>query len=237
MLFNLSRARLLTVGPEAISPKNQPDGTPSFGVRRGYVDAALNGEHPTFEWMHKDSNGRRIPCEVRFSRLPSDDRRLIRVSVTDIEDRKRNEAIAHAQNKVLEMIAASTPYDRTLRAICRFVEKIGPDFKAAVMHFDGNSQTLSVEQAPSLTEQFKLCLDFVDVAPDSLTCGSAAYHRQDRITTDIDSDPGWTAARAEAANHDIKAAWSFLVFGATFIVMRPVHQQRMNLTNSIAWPA
>ena len=214
MLFNLSRARLLTVGPEAISPKNQPDGTPSFGVRRGYVDAALNGEHPTFEWMHKDSNGRRIPCEVRFSRLPSDDRRLIRVSVTDIEDRKRNEAIAHAQNKVLEMIAASTPYDRTLRAICRFVEKIGPDFKAAVMHFDGNSQTLSVEQAPSLTEQFKLCLDFVDVAPDSLTCGSAAYHRQDRITTDIDSDPGWTAARAEAANHDIKAAWSFLVFGA-----------------------
>ena len=75
-LFNLSRARLLTVGPEAISPKNQPDGTPSFGVRRGYIDAALNGEHPTFEWMHKDSNGRRIPCEVRFSRLPSDDRRL-----------------------------------------------------------------------------------------------------------------------------------------------------------------
>mgnify|MGYP001818682072 CR=1 FL=1 len=213
-LFNLSRARLLSVGPEAISPKNQPDGTPSFGVRRGYVDAALSGEHPTFEWMHKDSNGRRIPCEVRFSRLPSDDRRLIRVSVTDIEGRKRNEALAHAQNKVLEMIAASKPYDRTLRAICRFVERIGPDFKAAVMHFDTNRQTLSVEQAPSLPEQFKLCLDFVDVAPDSLTCGSAAYHRQDRITTDIDADPFWTSARTEAAKHDIKAAWSFPVFGA-----------------------
>jgi len=213
-LFNLSRARLLTVGPEAISPKNQPDGTPSFGVRRGYVDAALNGEHPTFEWMHKDSNGRRIPCEVRFSRLPSDEQHLIRVSITDIEERKRNEALAHAQNKVLEMIAASKPYDRTLRAICRFVERIGPDFKAAVMHFDANRQTLSVEQAPSLPEQFKLCLDFVDVAPDSLTCGSAAYHRQDRITTDIDSDPFWTSARTEAAKHDIKAAWSFPVFGA-----------------------
>ena len=213
-LFNLSRARLLTVGPEAISPKNQPDGTPSFGVRRGYIDAALNGEHPTFEWMHKDSNGRRIPCEVRFSRLPSDDRRLIRVSITDIEERKLNEALSHAQNKVLEMIAASAPYDRTLRAICRFVEQIGPDFKAAVMHFDSNSQTLSVEQAPGLPEQFKLCLDFVDVAPDSLTCGSAAYNRQDRITVDIDSDPGWARASAEAAKHGIKAAWSFLVFGA-----------------------
>ncbi|MCG8368880.1 MAG: PAS domain S-box protein, partial [Proteobacteria bacterium] len=122
-LFNLSRARLLSAGPEAISPETQPDGTPSFGVRRGYVDAALNGEHPIFEWLHKDSNGRRIPCEVRFSRLPSDDRRLIRVSITDIGERKRNEALAHAQNKVLEMIAAGTPVDRTLRAICRFVEK------------------------------------------------------------------------------------------------------------------
>ncbi|MGB5245762.1 MAG: PAS domain-containing protein, partial [Woeseia sp.] len=40
-LFNLPRARLLSVGPEAISPKMQPDGTPSFGVRRGYVDRAL----------------------------------------------------------------------------------------------------------------------------------------------------------------------------------------------------
>ena len=34
-LFNLARKRLLSVGPEAISPKMQPDGTPSFGVRRG----------------------------------------------------------------------------------------------------------------------------------------------------------------------------------------------------------
>ena len=102
-LFNLSRSRLMTVGPEAISPKTQPDGTPSFGVRRGYVDAALNGEHPTFEWMHQDSSGRRIPCEVRFSRLPSDEQRLLRVSITDIEERKRDEALSNAQNKVLEL--------------------------------------------------------------------------------------------------------------------------------------
>jgi PAS domain S-box-containing protein len=121
MLFNLSRARLLTIGPEAISPKMQPDGTPSFGVRRGYIDTALNGGHPTFEWMHKDSKGKQIPCEVRFSRLPAGKRRLVRVSITDITERKRAEGVAFAQNKILEMIASSTPHDRTLRAICRFV--------------------------------------------------------------------------------------------------------------------
>lgn len=213
-LFNLSRSRLLKVGPEAISPDRQPDGTPSFGVRRGYVDAALNGEHRTFEWMHQDSSGRRIPCEVRFSKMPSDEQRLLRVSITDIEERKRDEALAHAQNKVLEMIAASTPHDRTLRAICRFVEKIGTGFTAVVMDLDRKSQTLSVAQAPSLPEALKVRLDFVKVAADSLTCGSAVYHMQDRITADINKDKAWKAISKDAAKHELQAVWSFLIFGA-----------------------
>jgi len=187
-LFNLSRARLLKIGPEAISPKTQPDGTPSFGVPRGYIDRVFQGEQPVFEWMHKDSTGRHFPCEVRFSQLPSDEKRLIRVSITDISERKREESLAYAQNKVLEMIAASTPFDRTLRAICRFVEKLDDDFKAAIMLLDAKTQTLSVEQAPSLSDKFKLCLDFIKVHPDSLTCGSAAFQVQDGITTSIEQD-------------------------------------------------
>jgi PAS domain S-box-containing protein len=135
-LFNLSRTRLLTIGPEAISPKMQPDGTPSFGIRRGLVDRALRGEHPIFEWMHKDSTGREFPCEVRFSRMPSSSRQLLRVSITNIEDRKRNEMLTFAQNKILEMIASSSPCDQTLRAICRFVERISNGLRAAVMVLD-----------------------------------------------------------------------------------------------------
>ena len=213
-LFNLSRARLMTVGPEAISPKTQPDGTPSFGIRRGFIDRVFQGEHPTFEWMHQDSNGKEIPCEVRFSQLPSDDRRLVRVSITDITERKREEALSYAQNKVLEMIAASTPHDRTLRSICRFVEKLGGGFKTAIMLLDIKQQTLSVEQAPSLPEKFKLGLDFIKVDPESLTCGSAVYHTQDRITTSIATDAAWEGNRKVAKDHDIKAAWSFLIYGA-----------------------
>ncbi len=213
LLFNLSRARLLTVGPEAISPKMQPDGTPSFGVRRGFIDQALAGEHPTFEWLHKDSTGKELPCEVRFSRMPSDERRLIRVSITDITERKREEELSFAQNKVLEMIAAGTPYDRTLRAICRFVEKIDGRFKAAVMQLDVKNQCLSVEQAPSLPDPFKLCLDFTKVGADSITCGAAVHHAQDRITISIQDNASWSAARRRAAEYRIHAAWSFLVCG------------------------
>ena len=213
-LFNLSRARLLSVGPEAISPKMQPDGTPSFGVRRGHVDRALEGGHPSFEWTHKDSTGKKFPCEVRFSRMPSNDKKLIRASITDIAERKRNESLAHAQNKILEMIASSTPHDRTLRSICRFVERIGDGFKTAIMVLDRDNKTLSVEQAPSLAEQFKLCLDFVKVDADSLTCGSAVYHGKDRIAADIAHEIGWGPHISRLEEHNIGAVWSFLVCGA-----------------------
>ncbi len=214
ILFNLSRARLLSIGPEAISPAVQPDGTPSFGVRRGFIDRALEGGHPSFEWMHQDSDGREFPCEVRFSRLPSDHQRLIRVSISDIAERKREEALAYAQNKVLEMIASSTPHDRTLRAICRFVEKLGNDFKAAIMLLDDKNQTLSVAEAPSLDNRFRLCLDFIRVGAESPTCGSAVFHDQDRITQNIGSEAGWDGKQEVAASLGIKAVWSFLVHGA-----------------------
>ena len=212
-LFNLARKRLLSVGPEAISPKMQPDGTPSFGIRRGYIERALNGEHPIFEWMHKDALGNEIPCEVRFSRLPDEERKLIRVSITDIKERKRNEEISFAQNKILEMIASSTPFDRTLRSICRCTEKISSGMRAAVMLLDIKNQMLSVEQAPSLPEKFKLLLDFVKVDASSITCGAAIFAASNKITADISKDEGWASLKKQAAQYALAACWSFPVYG------------------------
>ncbi|MGI9221582.1 MAG: EAL domain-containing protein [Woeseiaceae bacterium] len=212
-LFNLSRQRLLSIGPKDISPEKQPDGLPSFGVERGYVDEALAGGHPTFEWMHQDSRGKEIPCEVRFSRLPSAESRLIRASITNIEDRKRNESITFAQNKILEMIAASTPYERTLRAICRCVERIDDDFRAAVMHLGPQARTLSLAQAPSLPEPFKLALDFVSVADSGPTCAVAVASGEDQFTADIANAPGWRSVARKAAEYEIAGAWSFLLVG------------------------
>ncbi len=211
-LFNLSRARLLSVGPEAISPRMQPDGTPSFGVRRGYVDRALNGEHPTFEWLHRDAQGREIPCEVRFSRLPAGNRRLIRVSITDITERKRNEELAYAQNKILEMIAGNMPLDRTLRSICRCSERITRGMRTAVMLLDPQQRTLSVEEGPSLPDAFRVELDRVRVAEDSLACGVAAKRGREAIVADIAADPAWAAWGKAAATQGLRACWSFPLF-------------------------
>ncbi|MDH4049886.1 MAG: PAS domain S-box protein, partial [Gammaproteobacteria bacterium] len=213
-LFNMSRARLLSVGPKAISPRMQPDGTPSFGIRRGHIDKALAGGHPIFEWMHKDANGKEIPCEVRFSRLPDAERKLIRVSISNIEDRKRNEDFAFAQNKILEMIAASSPLDRTLKSICQCIDRMGGGMRAAVMKLDVRNQTLSVEQAPGLPEPFKLALDFIRVDENAIACGAAVFANREKIVADISGDPAWARLHGVAAKYNVAAAWSFPLHGA-----------------------
>nr|MDJ0906993.1 PAS domain S-box protein [Woeseiaceae bacterium] len=213
-LFNLSRKRLLTIGPESVSPENQPDGTPSFGIARGYIERALAGEHMHFEWMHQDSAGEEIPCEVRLTRLPHGDSYLIRASITDIGDRKKAEMLAFAQNKILEMIAASVPHERTLRTVCRTVEKIDSNFRAAIMQVGPRGRTLNVVEAPSLPEPFKLLLNFIEVGDASITCGAAVAHGEDQFTASIENDAAWQTYRNEAQAHDVAAAWSFLVKGA-----------------------
>lgn len=213
-LFNLSRARLLSVGPQALSPKMQPDGQPSFGIKRGLIDKALNGGHPIFEWLHMDANGREFPCEVRFSCLPARGRKLIRVSITDITERKRNDELAFAQNKILEMIASSAPFDRTLRSICRCVEKIGDGLRAAIMGRDAGDETLSVLQAPGLSEKLRARLVHVPVAQGGLPCGAAAHAAREKIVECLADDGPSAPLHAAAAAQGLESVWSFPVFGA-----------------------
>ena len=212
-LFNLSHARLLNIGPEDISPLRQPDGKPSFGVRRGHIARALEGEHPVFEWMHKDSAGREIPCEVRFSRLPASDRKLIRVSITDIAERKRNEEFTFSQNKILEMIATNRSFERVLKAICWCTEKISGDMRVAIMRLEVKNQVLNVEQAPSLPEGFRLALDFIKVDPGSRACGAAVFHNKAKFVVDIGNDKAWAEHKTLAEEHAIKGGWSFPLHG------------------------
>lgn len=87
-LFGYRREELLNRRPFELSPERQADGKPSVEAARHYLKAALAGEVPVFEWLHRDSNGRQFPCEVRLVRLPGEPI-LIRCSVTDISERQR----------------------------------------------------------------------------------------------------------------------------------------------------
>ena len=125
-LYGCTAAELTRLGPAEVSPEFQPDGRPSAVVAREKIDAALAGQTPIFEWMHRHSSGRLVPTEVRLVRLPAEGKNLIRASIIDNTEHKRIERQLFERGEqmqkhrdVLLKLARSdkSDFDRALRTI------------------------------------------------------------------------------------------------------------------------
>jgi len=216
--FNSDRASLLASGPS--------EGVPSFGFARAYIDGALAGESPVFEWVHRDSAGRELPCEVRFVRLPSFNRRLIRASITDIAARKRGEAIAAGERRVFEQIAANAPLDAVLGAIAEVIERVMPRSNCAINLLDGEHGVLNFGVAPSLPREFLVAMDGTPIGMRYGSCAAAVHTARAVMVADIAHDDSWEFRRDAAFGAGLRAAWSVPIFASdgkvigTFTVYR-----------------
>jgi diguanylate cyclase (GGDEF)-like protein/PAS domain S-box-containing protein len=206
--FKMNRATLLACGPEKISPPMQADGTASFGVARGYIEGALAGGAPVFEWLHCDSNGQNFPCEVRLVRLPSSNRRLLRASIIDITERKRAEAIASGERRVFEKIAANAALPAILEAICEVIERAILDSSCAINLLDQDKQALGVGIAPKLPRAFVSAMDHAPVGIRFGSCAAAVYLSRLVIVADVETDALWEFRREAARLAGFRAAWS-----------------------------
>jgi len=206
--FKMSRQMLLSSGPEKISPAHQPDGTASFGVNRGYIDSALDGAVPVFEWVHCDSAGQNFPCEVRFVRLPSSRGRLLRASIIDITERKRADAVAAGERRVFERIAANAPLTAALSAICEVIERVMPQCNCAISLLDQERQALSFGVAPNLPRRFLAAMDFAPIGIRYGSCSAAVYLGRGVTVADIEADALWEFRREAARAAELRAAWS-----------------------------
>ncbi len=88
-LFGYTREEVLGRSIRDLAAERQADGRATSEIGAQFIERALAGEVPVFEWLHRHSSGRSIPCEVRLVRLPAHGRNLVRGSVTDITERLR----------------------------------------------------------------------------------------------------------------------------------------------------
>ncbi|HSG66699.1 MAG TPA: PAS domain S-box protein, partial [Gammaproteobacteria bacterium] len=187
-LFKMTREQLLAIGPESISASRQIDGLLSFGPVRGYIDSALEGGRPVFEWLHRDADGREMPCEVRFIRLPASDRRLIRASIIDISERRRAELLARGERRVLELVASGRPLPETLLAIVEVVEGIYPEASAAVMLVGAKGSRLELAASARLPEPLRKALERLAIGAGLSPCGSSAAMGRQIVVRDLERD-------------------------------------------------
>jgi len=206
--FKMPREALLAIGPEKISPVHQPDGTQSFGRPRGFIEGALAGDAPVFEWTHCDAAGHSMPCEVRFVRLPSSNRRLIRASIIDITERKRADAIAAGERRVFEKIAANVPLTSALEAICELIERVMAESYCAISLLDSERQIMNFGVAPNLPREFVAAMDGAPIGIRYGSCAAAVYLERQVTVADIETDALWEFRREAAGHARLRAAWS-----------------------------
>jgi len=207
-LFGLERTRLLTVGPLDVSPPLQPDGAPSEERAQVYIQQALDGEVPAFEWAYYDAGGRESMCEARLVRLPSGARRLIRGSIADISERKRAERMSAAERKVFEQMTRNAPLAEVLASITRFTEAGGAGTVSSVSVLAEDRQSFAELVAPQLPDALRAPLARARIGLRDGSCAAAVHLERPVLVEDVGIDPYWSERREAALAAGLRAAWS-----------------------------
>jgi formate hydrogenlyase transcriptional activator len=127
---------------------------------------------------------------------------------TEIEDRKRAEALLAAEKRTLEMIANGARLADILESLCHTIDAQAGNIISAVMLLDTDGAHLSPVAAPRLPEGWIEDITPLKVGPGIGSCGSAAFLKQRVIVSDIATDPLWVNYRDAALRHGLRAAWS-----------------------------
>jgi PAS domain S-box-containing protein len=127
---------------------------------------------------------------------------------TDIEDRKRAEALLAAEKRTLEMIANGARLADILESLCKTIDAQTPDIISAVMLMDADTARLWPAAAPRLHKSWIEAITPLKIGPSVGSCGSAAFLKQRVIVSDIATDPLWADYRELALSYGLRAAWS-----------------------------
>ena len=131
---------------------------------------------------------------------------------TEIDDRKRAEALLAGEKRILEMVASGDSLAHILDSLCRFVEEQAQDVLASVLLLEGDR--LRHGGAPSLPKAYTAAIDGAAIGPRAGSCGTAAYRRTQVVVADIATDPLWADYRELALPHGLRACWSTPIFSS-----------------------
>lgn len=135
--------------------------------------------------------------------------RLFTAAQRELAERTRAEALLAGQRRILELIAQGQALPHILDALARFVEERADKALCSILLMDPNGQNLRRGAAPNLPQDFTDTVDGLLVGPRAGSCGTAAYLKQQVITTDISTDPLWVDYRDWMLNtQKLRAAWS-----------------------------
>jgi PAS domain S-box-containing protein len=132
---------------------------------------------------------------------------------TDIEDRKRAEAMLAGEKRLLEMIAKGDSLSATLAELCLLAEEFCAGYVlSSILLLDPETQELRYAASPNVPKAYTDSIDGLAIGPDVGSCGTAVYHGKQIIAEDIATDPRWAESRGLALANGLRACWSTPIF-------------------------
>lgn len=131
---------------------------------------------------------------------------------TDIEDRKRAEALLAGEKRIFEMIAKGQPLGQTLDALCDLVGELSPGSLCSILLLDWDEYRFRHGAAPDLPDSYNRAMDGRVFEFSSGACARAARQGEQVIVPDIAADPVWEDKPELPLGHGLRACWSSPVF-------------------------
>ncbi len=175
------------------------------------------------KWSEVSASGAPFDAEARFRRFDGEYHWFLVRAVplrdesgviikwfgtnTNIDERRKADAVRAGENKILEMVSAGKPLAAILEELCFLVDSVSPDSMASVLLVD-SANRLRKGAAPRFPSEFISLVDGIEIGPAVGSCGTAAYRREQVMVTDIETDPSWTDYRELALTYGLRAGWS-----------------------------
>ncbi|TMH08059.1 MAG: PAS domain S-box protein, partial [Betaproteobacteria bacterium] len=207
-LFGFRREDFAGMPVSQLSAAQQADGRPSREVAAELIARAAAGETGPFEWLYRSAAGEDLSCEVRLVLMPLAGRRLLRISILDIRERKLAELLRSGQSHLLEMIAKDAPLEETLTSLAALIESQSKGLFCTVVLLQEDGIHMQAALGPSMPPDYLLAHEGVAIGPEVGSCGTAMFLRTPVIVPDILEDFRWAPFKDLVAPHGFRACWS-----------------------------
>ncbi|WP_118182965.1 EAL domain-containing protein [Paraburkholderia phosphatilytica] len=168
--------------------------TDDYHTAREFASVFDTGEVEEREWQHVRPGGSQVWLHRQVVRV---DNGVVAI-VRDITARKLADVRRIEQNRVLEMIATSTPLDQVLTSLMHLLESQIRDCACAVLLRDDDGLHIRVGAAPSLPASFGRVANGSLIGPEAGPSGLAIYTHQPVFIADLPNDERFGDAVLEA---------------------------------------
>jgi PAS domain S-box-containing protein len=128
---------------------------------------------------------------------------------TNIDCRKRTEALLGGEKRLLEMIATGESLSATLNELCLLAEELcRRSACCSILLLHQETGKLWRAASHNVPRTYSESVDGLAIGPNAGSCGAAAYHGKQVISSDIAIDPQWAEFRDVALANGIRACWS-----------------------------